>query len=299
MRARAGAPGEIEEQQAVPPGDPVLGLGVRIGGMRIDGDDRSSLHETLLRHALAGELPQLALGGRLAGPEAPGGFLRRRLLRLRDQLGGDGLRGQLLSREHASDLRHQVGAGHHLRAHRADQLDRARVDARHRGYFVPRRVLHGDAPGPAQDAPQLAVAHPPRRVGGGLPRHSVERVRLDGMHQLLRLSTREHQAVPAPAADPARVQAQDAVGDRIRAAEIVEEPAVQLLLLQRGLDTGELLGGQAGRPSGGRGGSRVRGRGRLCDHGGEEQRDHFSFPPDPANPSSRSRNSTLKVVRDP
>ena len=176
------------------------------------------------------------------------------------------------------------------------------VSAVHRRYrrdLVARRVLHGHATGAAQDAPELAIPNPPGRVGRRGARNSVQRVGLDGVDELLRLPARRHVAVPAPRADPVRIEPEHAVRDGVRAAKIVEEPAVQLLLLQRGLDTGELLGGQAGRPSGGRGGSRVRGRGRLCDHGGEEQRDHFSFPPDPANPSSRSRNSTLKVVRDP
>ena len=299
VRARSHMAGEVEQEQAVPAGDSVLRLGVGVGGVRVHRDDRPRVGQTLLQHLAPGELGQLALGGRLAFAEPAGRLLRGRLLRLRQQLGGDGLGGQLLRAEHAADLRHQIGAGDHLGAHRADQLDRARVHAGHGGDLVPGRVLHGHPARPAQDAPQFAVAQPPGRIGGGKARHSVQSVRLDGVDQLLRLPTRGHQAIPPAAADAARVEAQHAVGDRVGAAEVVEEPAVQLLLLQRRLNPGEPFGREARRF--GRGGGRGRrcGRGGLRHDRGNQEKDHFSYPPAPAKPSSRSRNSTLKVVSEP
>ena len=251
---------------------------MRVGAVRVHRDDGKAVRgDALLLPARPGELLQLALGGRVSRANAPGGFLRHRLHVSGDQLGGARLRDQLLGREHADDLRHQVRARDHLRTHRAHQLHRARIDAAQGGDLVARRVLHRHPLEPAQHRAQLAVADPPRRVDGGSPRHAVQRLRLDGVHQLLRLAPRRDQAVPAPRADPAGVEAQHPVGDLVGAAEIEEQPAVELVLLQRGLDARHPLGGE---------------------HRQQDGEDH-SFPPEPLKLSRASRKSTLKVVKDP
>ena len=198
MRSRVHAPREIEQQQAVPAGDAVVRLGVRIGGVRINRHDPARLDEPLLGHAQLGEIAQLPLGGRGAGAHAPRRLLRGRFLRLRHQLRRDCLRRQFLRREDAFDPGDELGAGDDFRTHPPHQLHGARVDARHGRDLVSRGVLHRHATGAAQDATQLAIANAPRRVRRHGPRNPVERVRLDRMHELLRLSACRPEAVPAP-----------------------------------------------------------------------------------------------------
>ena len=89
-------------------------MGIR--GVRIDGDDLAGIDQAQLGHPALGEVAQVPLGGRLARTHAPRGLVRRLLLHLRDELRGTRLRLQALRREHALDLRHQLGAGGDLGA---------------------------------------------------------------------------------------------------------------------------------------------------------------------------------------
>ena len=178
-----------------------------------------------------------------AGAAAAGLFLWSRRSQISEQIG---------------NLSDQIGARNDLGAHRAHQLHRPRVDARHRRDLVSRRILHRDAPRAAQDAAELAIAHAPGRVRGHGARDSVEGVRFDRVDELLRLSARGNEAVPAAAADASRVEAEYPVRDGVRAAEIEEQPSVELLLLQGSLDPRELIGWQTRHRRGAHGSGRQR-----------------------------------------
>ena len=272
--------GEIEQQDASATGHRRVFLRrqiVRIGRVRVDRDHRSAFGDhSLLRPPRLQELEQLVFGGRIPFAHAPGCFLRHRFLIGREQVGRARLRRELLGRQDAHDLRHQIRARHHLGPQRPDELDRAGVDAAEGGNVVARRILHGDFPQSAQHRGQFMIARPPGRVDRGRARHTVERFRLDGVHQLARLASCRDQAVPTARAHAGVRQAEHAIGDLVGLSKIEEEPAVELVGLQDGLDLREL-------------------RRRQREQEGE---DH-SLPPAPRKASSRSRNSTLNVVSDP
>ena len=289
---------------------------VWIGAVRIDGHTRPAGGiEPFLRPARAGELLKDALRGGMTLANSPRGLLRHRLEVAAEQLGRARLRGELLRGQRALQLSHQVRAGDDLRPHRPHQLQRAAVHPGHRRNLVARRIVHRDPPDPAQERAQLLVARAPRCVRRRGAWNAVEGARLDGMQQLPRSALGRDQAIPAPRPRAGGIETQQAIGDLVRAAEIVEQPPVELLALQRALDARQSLGGKAfvdGRLLRRRrhrnrrrrrscilpGDRRRRRRRNLRQSSAQEGRDH-SLPPLPRNASFASRKRTLKVVSEP
>ena len=228
----------------------------------IDRDPRPALDvESLPRPARPRELLQLSLRRRPVLAHPPGRLLRHRLEVAADQLGGACLRGELFRRERALQLRDEVRAGDDLRSHRPHQLERPSVHARNRGDLVARRVVHRHPADAAQERTELAVPRPPRCVRGGAARYAIERARLDRMEELARWSLRRDEAVPAAGARAGGIQPEQAIGDLVGAAEVEEQPAVELVALQRTLDARHPLRREAliGR--------RRSGRSRSCHPG--------------------------------
>jgi predicted RecA/RadA family phage recombinase len=146
----------------------------------------------------------------------------------------------------------EVGAGDDRRARGADQLERAGVDARDVRDVVHGRVLHGDG--------HLArgLAAPAGVAGDGLADgrvkllpapvddlaagQRVELETLDGVDDADRLARGGHVVEPAARGEAAVAEAEDAVGERVRAAEVVEEPAVEPRLAERRLNLRDARG---------------------------------------------------------
>ncbi len=114
------------------------------------------------------------------------------------------------------------------------QLDRAGVDPRDVRDGALRRVLHRDPPHALEQAlqPQLELLAAGIAVGGaGQVR---ERVRLDGVHQGARLAGRGDEVVPTPRGEVSALPADagDVHRDGVAAAEVVQQPPVELLRAQ-------------------------------------------------------------------
>ncbi len=146
-------------------------------------------------------------------------------------------------RQHGLDELHQVGAADDLAVgHFGDQLHCARVHLAHVGERAQGTVLHGDAgraiPGRVHEGGQGLGQLPPAHVGVDL----AGQVRI-GLAKGLQLDRVDQPAGPSlgrnpqkPAAGAAFLQAGHIQRDGILAAEVVEQPAVQLVLLQVGLN---------------------------------------------------------------
>src|SRR2546427_8499597 len=122
---------------------------------------------------------------------------------------------------------HQIRRTDHGAALRAHHLHRAGVHQRHVWDGVPRRILHGDSARAADQARQVLVQFVETGINQFLSRQTIERARLDAVHQLPRNAAAGNQIKPAARAHAGAVQSQYTGGNRIAMMKIVEEPAVQ------------------------------------------------------------------------
>ncbi len=73
----------------------------------------------------------------------------------------------------------------------------------------------------------------PRQIHPFVTRQSVERARLYRMNNLLRRAGCRNKIKPAARRELSMIQSQNVFGDRIASSEAVEQPPVELVLLQR------------------------------------------------------------------
>src|SRR5215204_2893701 len=208
---------------------------VRVGRVRADRDIAAARRHPLVGEAAGDEVLDVVLGRRLVRADAAGDLgeaLHDDLVKL---VSGLAVRGELLGRERGLELLDEVGAGDDVDGgHRADELDGAGVHARDVGDVVVGRVLHGDlleyhplvleAAGGERVA-QRSVKLLPTPVDDFAAGQRVEAVALDGVDDADGLADDGHVVEPAARGDTRGRQAQDAVGERVAAAEVVEEPA--------------------------------------------------------------------------
>ena len=117
--------------------------------------------------------------------------------------------------------------GDDLDAERPDQFDGAGVDAADVRVGVPRRVLHRHPLRPGDQLADAGLQLLPAEVDGlVVPGQVVERRRLDGVDQLLRLAGRGDEVEPA-AGQLLLGQPDDPLGEDVEPAEVVQQPAVE------------------------------------------------------------------------
>jgi hypothetical protein len=141
------------------------------------------------------------------------------------------------------ELTDEVCGGDDLFAHPAQQLDGSGIDQRDVHDGVAWRVLHGDAGVAGQQRLDLGFEFLPGGVLGFGAGEGVEASGFDAMDEFFWLAGRRDEVVPAASDVGVFVEAEDAVGERVAMVVIVKQPAVEMLVAQRGLDGGEIHGG--------------------------------------------------------
>ena len=155
------------------------------------------------------------------------------------QLGGRFLmRVDLVVVPHGREPLHEVAGRHDTCARLPHELDRARIDARDVRNRAARRVLHRHGANAVQETlePRLELIAP--RVAFGGAGQVGERILFDGVNEPARLASRWDQVIPAPRREVTALPRDGRhVGrDRIDPAEVVEQPAVDAVGSQCGLD---------------------------------------------------------------
>ena len=181
---------------------------------------------------------QLVLGERRAAAHARS-CARERLLRdACDDLGRATMRLELRLRPHGEESRDQIGGGHDGRARGTHHLDHAGGNPVDHGNRVAGRILHRRLLA-AHEAGDLRLERLPRgidttfpRRGPVRPRSGLDRVR-DRDRRAVARDPREH----APRRET--FSAEQRLRDRIDAAEVVEQPSIDVRFRQGGLHRGE------------------------------------------------------------
>ena len=207
---------------------------MRIGAVRVDGDDRRMMGDQPVRGelveqealdvALARRTPRRGSARAISANAASTSARTTRAARV--------VAGVLLGAPHRLEALHEIGGGAHVDPGGAHQLDGAGIDQRDVRHLGARRVLHGDA---AQAARALQPGRPaaPARCGRrasspGKPCRAPDSTAETSPRGSPRAGT---QVEPAPRRHPL-AQAENAPADRIAAAEVVEQPAVDRLVGQ-------------------------------------------------------------------
>src|SRR5215813_8543902 len=86
-----------------------------------------------------------------------------------------------------------------------------------------------------------------------------QRVRFNGMNQRAWLSSGGNEVVPSPRRQVPALPADggDVGGDRVQPAEVVQQPRIDAVLLQRGLNGGDVERRRGNSPGSGRHGSSI------------------------------------------
>ena len=136
--------------------------------------------------------------------------------------------GKLLARQGRLEMLNQIGGRDHLDSHRADDFDRARVDARDVRNRAAGRIVHRDSARAAERRAQRGNHFVVRAIDDLFGGERVEPMRFDGGHYRARLAVGRDEAEPSTGRDTVVGQAEDSIRERVAQAEIVEEPAVEL-----------------------------------------------------------------------
>ncbi len=141
--------------------------------------------------------------------------------------------GKLLARQGRLEVLNQIGGRDHLDSHRADDFDRARIDARDVRNRAAGRIVHRDSARAAERRAQCGDHFVVRAIDDLFGGERVEPMRFDGGHYRARLAVGRDEAEPSTGRDTVVGQAEDSIRERVAQAEIVEEPAVELRVAQR------------------------------------------------------------------
>ena len=140
------------------------------------------------------------------------------------------------------EARDQVGGADDVLAKAADQFHRAGVHQRDGEHDVVRRVLHGEVAVRRQHGLEIFEQLLPARVlalGAG---QGVEMAGLDAVHQLARLALGGHNVIPAPCDHQVLGKSEHAIGNGVAVVVVVKQPRIDFLLVQGGLNGGEVHG---------------------------------------------------------
>ncbi len=123
------------------------------------------------------------------------------------------------------------------------QLDGARVDARDVRDGAVRRVLHRHALDAAEQLGEAGLQLRASRVDDLRAGQVIEIVTLDGVHQRPGLAGCRDQVEPAARGQvPGAAHSREAVRDRVRALEVVEEPCIEPIGFEGLLDGADVDG---------------------------------------------------------
>ena len=163
------------------------------------------------------------------------------------------VRGDLMLGEDGLEDADEVGGADDVLAHGAHQLDGAGIDHGDVHDGVARGVLHGDGGGAVEHGFELVLELLPGGVGVLGAGEGVELAGLDAMHELAGFAVGGDEVIPAAGDEAVLVEAEDAVCDGVAMVVVVKEPAVELVLAERGLNRRKIHGfilalGFASRP---------------------------------------------------
>src|SRR5580704_6733752 len=144
--------------------------------------------------------------------------------------------GKLLAGQGRLEMLNQIGGRDHLDSHRADDFDRARVDARDVRNRAPGRIVHRDSARAAERRAQSFQHFIVRAIDDLFGGERVEPMRFDGGHYCARLAVGRDEAEPSTGRDTVAGEAEDSIRKRVAHAEIVEEPSVELRVAERASD---------------------------------------------------------------
>jgi hypothetical protein len=221
------------------------GLVVGVGGVGADGDvgavlgDHASLCDSALEEFDDGEFVSAAVGADAGADLAPAFGEDVVEAALGFVVGGD-----LGFGEDGFEVADQVGGRDDVFFEGAEEFYCARVDERDVHDGVARGVLHGDLCRAGEHGLEFGFELLPGGVFGFGAGEEVEFVGLDAVDEFLRLALGGDEVVPA-AGDVAAGDSQDAVGEVVAVVVVVEEPAVEIIFAEGGLDGGEVHGGGA------------------------------------------------------
>ena len=228
-----------EDEIAFADGTVAVGAGsvVRIAAVRADADNGRMIGNQFV----GGEVIENALlhfgfahGAGVAhalGDEGEGDIVGRARV-----LGRFQVHGPLLVVPARFELLYQVAGRDDLDAEGADQFNRPGIDARDIGIGVARDVLHRHAVASLEQRLHARLQLLPAEIALRRPRNAIQGVRFDLMHQFARFAVGRHEIEPAPREDGVGGDVEDAAGQDVQAAKVVEQPAVEFRRSQGRLD---------------------------------------------------------------
>ena len=138
----------------------------------------------------------------------------------------------------------EIARRHDIHSGFSDQLDRARVHASHVRNRAVGRVFHRDPLLPRQQTAEAGFERLASRIVLGGAGKMRERAPLDGVHELARLAAGGNQIEPAPCRQVPGLPGdrRDVGRDRVQPPEVVEQPGVESVGGERGLDGRDVHG---------------------------------------------------------
>jgi len=210
-----------------------------ITGVLVDAHDRAILElEMVLAHDAAHELGDLDLARGHTGADQPSDLPEGRVLGLVQHRHRLLVARPVLHREMGLEAADQVGAGDHLDAEAAQQLDGAAIDDGDIGNGVVGGILHGHFFGAPQHRFEQGVLLLPRQIDMFGAGKVIAAPGFDTVHQFLRLAGGRNVIVPAPRGKTVGVHAENARGDGVTVVKIIKEPAIEAGVLQGVLNGG-------------------------------------------------------------
>ena len=233
---------EIDQNALVGTNLPVggaSGLIVRIAGVLLRRHVRHRVgHQPLVAKPLDHRLLHLYFGQRGAGRHSLTDHLECAILDAIQPLTGREVCGERRLRPDRLETLREISRRDDRRPALPDRFDRPGVDARHVGDGVARRILHRHSLDTLQQ-----VAKPCRQLlSSGVhvlfAGQLIEIMALDGVHQPARRALGRDEVVPAPGGHLSRSrQSGEPRRNGVETLEIVEQPAVELLVPESPLDS--------------------------------------------------------------
>jgi hypothetical protein len=138
---------------------------------------------------------------------------------------------------HGREALDEIARRHNVHARLPNELERSGIDSGDVGNRAARRILHRDACHPVEQLPQAGFELIPARVARRRTGQVREGVLFNRVHQRARLALRGNKVVPPSRRQMAALalHRRNVGGNRIDAAEVVQQPAVQTVCPKGGL----------------------------------------------------------------
>ena len=139
---------------------------------------------------------------------------------------------QLFVAPHRFEDLDQIRGRNDLDTEAPHQFDRAGIHARNVRDRVQRRILHRDFFYSAKRLSQTLMQLLPGQIDPFVTRQTIQRTRLYRMNNLLGCTRCWNKVKPTPCRKLSMIQSQNIFCDRIASSEAIEQPPVELVLLQ-------------------------------------------------------------------